>query len=45
MHIKERGFRFNEMIRTSEKENTVSLMVPKHNDVDRFEVRNDFNLQ
>jgi hypothetical protein len=44
MRIKERGSRFIEKIRISEKENTVSFMVPKHNDVDRSEVQNDFNL-
>ena len=45
VRINERGSRFNEEIRIDEKRNIVSFMVPKHNDVDRSEVRNDFNLK
>jgi hypothetical protein len=44
MRIKERGSRFNETIKISEKKNIVSFMVPKHKDIHRSEVQNDFNL-
>ncbi|XP_028408158.1 uncharacterized protein LOC114530743 isoform X2 [Dendronephthya gigantea] len=44
MPINERGTRFTEKISVSENENTVSFEVPKHNNVNRSEVLNDFNL-
>jgi hypothetical protein len=44
IRINERGNRFNEEIKIDERSNTVSFMVPKHNNVDRSEVLNDFTL-
>ncbi|XP_028408156.1 uncharacterized protein LOC114530742 [Dendronephthya gigantea] len=44
MRINERGTHFTEKISVSENENTVSFEVPKHNNVNRSEVLNDFNL-
>lgn len=44
IRINERGARFVEKIIINEKENTVTFMVPRHNDVEHSEVRNDFNL-
>jgi hypothetical protein len=44
LNINEKGTRFSENIKINEKENTVRFTVPKHNDVDRSDVLNDFNL-
>ncbi|XP_028408160.1 uncharacterized protein LOC114530744 isoform X2 [Dendronephthya gigantea] len=44
MRINERGTRFTEKIQVGENENTVFFDVPKHNNVNRSEVLNDFNL-
>ena len=44
IRIREKGSRFDEKIRINEKENTVSFEVPKHNEANRSEVLNDFNL-
>ena len=44
MRINEKGTRFDEKIRIDEKRNTVSFIVPKHNDVENSEVLNEFNL-
>lgn len=44
LRINEKGTRFNEEIKISEKENTVSFSVPRHNDVNGSEVLNDFSL-
>ncbi|XP_028407359.1 uncharacterized protein LOC114529981 [Dendronephthya gigantea] len=44
LRINERGTSFTEKISVSENENTVSFTVPKHNNVNRSEVLNDFNL-
>lgn len=44
LRIREKGIRFNERIRVSQKDNAVTFSVPKHNDVAKAEVLNDFNL-
>ena len=44
VRINERGTRFTEKMKINEKENNVRFMVPKHNNVDRSEVLNEFNL-
>ena len=44
VRINEKGTRFNEKIKINERENTVSFAVPEHNDVERSEVLNEFNL-
>ncbi|XP_028408176.1 uncharacterized protein LOC114530759 [Dendronephthya gigantea] len=44
MRINERGTRFTEKIRVNEIENTILFTVPKHNNVNRSEVLNDFKL-
>ncbi|CAB4037045.1 Hypothetical predicted protein, partial [Paramuricea clavata] len=44
VRINENGTRFSEKVKINEKENTVRFVVPKHNDFDRSEVLNEFNL-
>ena len=44
VRINEKGTRFTEKMKINEKENNVRFMVPKHNNVDRSEVLNEFNL-
>ncbi|CAB4035726.1 Hypothetical predicted protein, partial [Paramuricea clavata] len=44
VRINENGTRFSEKVKINEKENTVRFVVPKHNNFDRSEVLNEFNL-
>ena len=44
VRLNENGTRFTEKISINEKENTISFVVPEHNDIDRSEVLHDFNL-